>query len=82
MGQRMRPTSSRDISMHVGYGDLRCSIVAEGVSWSPDVADDMLARMARLWDQTLLTAWQYELSEVDEEEYADQILALDEEGDE
>jgi hypothetical protein len=45
--------ASRDIGMHISWGDIRCSVIAEGRSWSPDVADDMVNRMGDLWENTL-----------------------------
>lgn len=75
----MNRSTARDISMHVGYGDLRCSIVAEGVSWSPDVADDMITRMQQLWQNTLTTSWEYEMTAVDEDDPL--YLVSDEDGD-
>jgi hypothetical protein len=67
----MRKIPSRDISVHVGYLDLRASLVAEGVSWSPDVASDMVNRMSQLWENTLRTGVEYGMFEgnEDEEEY-------------
>lgn len=70
----MGKASMRDMSMHVGYLDLRCTIIAEGVSWSPDVADDMVKRMKVLFDDTMLTAYQYGVldAEGDEDEFGPQ----------
>lgn len=57
---------NRDMSIHVGYLDLHLAIVAQGVAWSPDVADDMLNRMGKLFDQSMMTLAQY--GAFDEEE--------------
>ena len=68
----MRKIPSRDISLHVGYLDLRISMVAEGTSWSPDVADDMVTRMERLVENTIRTGIEYGMfsgEDEDEEEY-------------
>lgn len=51
----MQKVNSRDLGMHVAWGDIRCSIIAEGRSWSPDVANDMVNRMEKMWDNTLRT---------------------------
>lgn len=64
----MRKPLTRDISVHVGFGDLRCVLAAEGVSWSPDVASDMISRMSTLWANTLLEAYQYGLLSDEDEE--------------
>ena len=37
-------SQSRDMTLHIIYGDLRVTLVAESVSWSPDVAADMVTR--------------------------------------
>ena len=68
----MRKIPSRDISLHVGYLDLRISMVSEGTSWSPDVADDMVTRMERLVENTIRTGIEYGMfsgEDEDEEEY-------------
>jgi hypothetical protein len=64
---RVRP-SMRDIHVHVGYGELRCALVAEGVSWSPDVAADMVSRMQGLFANTMAEAYQYGLLEDDDDD--------------
>ena len=58
----MKP-SFRDVSMHTMYGEIRCSIIAEGVSWSPDVADDMVKRMQDLWHGTLTELYRFDMLE-------------------
>ena len=65
--------SFRDLSMHAMYGEIRCSIIAEGVSWSPDVANDMVRRMQDLWNGTLTELYRFDMldttsSNSDEEE--------------
>lgn len=59
---------ARDMSVHVAYLDLHLAIVAQGVAWSPDVADDMISRMSKLLDQSMMTLAQYGVFEDDEEE--------------
>lgn len=39
--------------MRISWSDLSVLLVAEGVSWSPDVADDMAARIRPLWRNAL-----------------------------
>ena len=53
--------SFRDLSMHAMYGEIRCSIIAEGVSWSPDVANDMVRRMQDLWNGTLTELYRFDM---------------------
>jgi hypothetical protein len=59
---------SRDMSVHVAYLDLHLAIVAQGVSWSPDVADDMIARMGKLFDESLMRLAEYGLLQEEDEE--------------
>lgn len=49
----MQPTRSRDIVVRIVFGDIEVGIAAEGVSWSPDVASDMVARAKVLWHDAL-----------------------------
>ena len=49
----------RDMSVHLAYLDLHLGIVAQGVGWSPDIADDMVGRMKELFDQSLYTLHEY-----------------------
>ena len=48
-----------DIGIHVNFLDLSLAIVADGVAWSPDVADDMIRRMKSLLDDSVSTVVQY-----------------------
>ena len=49
----------RDMSLHLAYLDLHLGIVAQGVGWNPDIADDMVNRMKGLFDQSLYTLHEY-----------------------
>lgn len=44
---------SKNIMARVIYGDLRVELTAEGVSWNPDVADDLIKRVNALWKSSL-----------------------------
>lgn len=44
---------SQDMHAHIGYGEIRCSLISEGTAWSPDVAQDMVNRLNDLWFNTL-----------------------------
>lgn len=59
---------SRDMSVHVAYLDLHLAVVAQGVAWSPDVADDMIGRMSKLLDQSLYRLAEYGLLDNGDEE--------------
>jgi len=48
-----------NMGVHVNFLDLSLAIVADGVSWSPDVADDMTRRMKVLFDESVSTLIQY-----------------------
>jgi len=72
---------SGDITVHVGYADMRCVLHAEGVSWSPDVADDMVRRMATLWKESLETAVINGLISIDpddDDEFDDEEVVIEE----
>lgn len=50
---------SRNISLHLRYLDLNIALMSEGSSWSPDVADDMVARMEKYLENTIRTMVEY-----------------------
>lgn len=52
----MHESGAGDISVMVRYGDLQVALQAEGVSWSPDVADDMTSRIRKLWSDVITDA--------------------------
>jgi hypothetical protein len=58
----------RNISLHLRYLDLNIAIMSEGSSWSPDVADDMVARMQQYLDNTIRTMVEYGMFESSTEE--------------
>jgi hypothetical protein len=64
---------SRDIGLHVNYLDLHIALIAQGSSWSPDVADDMVTRMKTAFDNAIHTLVEYglvgEQEDEDEDEY-------------
>lgn len=45
--------ASRSLIAKLQYGDLRVELTAEGASWNPDVADDLIKRVASLWREAL-----------------------------
>lgn len=59
---------ARDMSVHLAYLDLHLAIVAQGVSYSPDVADDMIGRMSKLLDESLLRLAEYGMLDTEDEE--------------
>lgn len=62
----MRPPS-RDMTVTLQLGTLLVSWSAEGVAWSPDVADDMAARALQILKDTLAEAYAYGLLETTNE---------------
>ena len=46
-------SSNRSLIAKLQYGDLRVELTAEGASWNPDVADDLIKRVAGLWREAL-----------------------------
>jgi hypothetical protein len=63
----MMRVPNRDMSVHLAYLDLHLAVVAQGVSYSPDVADDMIGRMSKLFDESLMRLYEYGLFETEEE---------------
>jgi hypothetical protein len=45
--------SNRSLIAKLQYGDLRVELTAEGASWNPDVADDLIKRVTLLWREAL-----------------------------
>lgn len=45
--------SGKNLIAKVTYGDLQVSLTAEGASWNPDVADDLIKRVGQLWQNSL-----------------------------
>jgi len=64
----MMRVPGRDISVHLAYLDLHLAVIAQGVSYSPDVADDMVGRMSKLFDESLMRLAEYGLLETEEDE--------------
>lgn len=69
---------SKDMIVRIVYDDIRCELIAEGSSWNPDVANDMVARIKDLWKaamETIVESGAYELrygnhaTDEDEDEY-------------
>lgn len=69
----MSRITSRDIQLHVRYGDIQVSMIAEGVSWSPDAANDLVNRTAVAWDNTLASLFEYGLIDIDADEDDDEF---------
>ena len=64
----MMRVPGRDISVHLAYLDLHLAVIAQGVSYSPDVADDMVGRMSKLFDESLMRLIEYGLLETEEDD--------------
>lgn len=47
--------SNRSLIAKLQYGDLVVTLTAEGASWNPDVADDLIKRVGALWKESLTT---------------------------
>lgn len=45
--------SNRSLIAKLQYGDLIVNLTAEGASWNPDVADDLIKRVGVLWKESL-----------------------------
>jgi len=67
------PTNARSLICRLQYGDLIVTLTAEGASWNPDVADDLIKRVGVLWKDSLTSmletnTWQAVDPDYDEEE--------------
>lgn len=63
--------ASRDMSVVLQMGSILVSWTAEGVSWSPDVADDMTARCMQMLRESIAEAAAYGILQTDQEVIAD-----------
>jgi hypothetical protein len=45
--------NTRSLIAKLQYGDLTVTLTAEGASWNPDVADDLIKRVGALWKESL-----------------------------
>jgi hypothetical protein len=45
--------TGKNLIAKVTYGDLQVALTAEGASWNPDVADDLIKRVGQLWKESL-----------------------------
>jgi hypothetical protein len=52
----MKYPEPRDIVIRVGVGDVYSMVVAEGASWNPDIARDLVNRLDEVWRNTIETA--------------------------
>ena len=43
----------KNLTAKVTYADLKVELIAEGASWNPDVADDLIKRVKVLWRDSL-----------------------------
>ena len=62
---------SKNLIARITYGELKVELIAESASWNPDVADDLIKRISKLWKDSLesmmeTNAWK--MIDVDEEE--------------
>ena len=46
-------SNNRSLIAKLQYGDLVVTLTAEGASWNPDVADDLIKRVGTLWREAL-----------------------------
>lgn len=63
----MRSGGGRDIHCQVQWDDIRVTIVAEGVSWSGEVADDIVTRVVRGFREAVDIVSELEEAEADDE---------------
>lgn len=69
---------AKDMYACVSYKDIRVEMTAEGCSWNPDIADDLIRRVREMFDATLKTVVEYEgLEFVDEDEEEAEVTGED-----
>lgn len=62
---------AKDMYASICYKDIRVEMTAEGSSWNPDIADDMVKRVKEMFADALKMIVEYEgmeMFEVDEED--------------
>jgi hypothetical protein len=47
--------SGKNLIAKISYMDLVVELTAEGASWNPDVADDLIKRASALWKESLVS---------------------------
>lgn len=52
----------------VSYKNIRVEMTAEGCSWNPDIANDMISRIREMFDATMKTVVEYEGIEFEDDE--------------
>jgi hypothetical protein len=64
--------ANKNLIARITYGELKVELIAEGASWYPDVADDLIKRMVQMWKETINSmmetdAWKMVDSELEDE---------------
>ena len=64
--------SGKTVTARVTFADLLVELTAEQASWNPDIVDDMISRVSRLWKEALQSmvdtgTWE-EVLDIDEDE--------------
>ena len=63
--------AGKNLVARISYSELKVELVAEGASWYPDVADDLIKRMVLLWKEALTSMMEtdaWKMIDVDAEE--------------
>lgn len=45
--------AGKTVTARVTFADLLVELTAEQASWNPDIVDDMISRVSRLWKEAL-----------------------------
>lgn len=64
--------AGKTVTARVTFADLLVELTAEQASWNPDIVDDMISRISRLWKEALQSmvetgTWE-EVLDLDEDE--------------
>lgn len=64
---------SRNMHGYIAWQDMRVGLLAEDVSWSPDVASDMANRLHEMWHNTLLELYRFGMLDGEHDEDDDEF---------
>jgi len=58
---------------YISWQDMRVGLLAEDVSWSPDVASDMANRLHEMWHNALLELYRFGMLDGEHDEDDDEF---------
>ena len=64
---------SRNMHAYISWQDMRVGLLAEDVSWSPEVASDMSNRLHEMWHNPLLELYRFGMLDGEHDEDDDEF---------